>query len=118
MMLFEGGNWETSIIETQQSPQSIHHKAHILAHILTLAYISNMSQMTIYLDLDTEKMVRAAARQENKSLSRWAGEQLAKAAGVGQWPKNYFELFGSIDDNSFQAPTDIPESLDSTRETL
>ena len=74
--------------------------------------------MTIYLDADTEKKVRAAARQENKSLSRWAGEQLAKAAGAGTWPDGYFDLFGSICDESFKVSEDISESLDSSRERL
>ncbi len=77
-----------------------------------------MSQMTIYLDPDTEKKVRAAAQQENKSLSSWAGEQLAKAAGVGQWPEGYFELFGSMDDPSFHAPEAPPASLDTKRARL
>ena len=77
-----------------------------------------MSQMTIYLDPDTAKKIRAAAKQENKSLSRWAGEQLAKAAGVGQWPEGYFALFGSVDDPSFQVPQEISSSLDTKRKKL
>ncbi|MCF6311030.1 MAG: hypothetical protein L3J39_01125 [Verrucomicrobiales bacterium] len=74
--------------------------------------------MTIYLDPDTEKKVRAAAQQQNKSLSRWAREQLAKAAGVGQWPENYFELFGSVDDPSFCIAEELHPSLDTPRENL
>lgn len=74
--------------------------------------------MTIYLDPDTERKVREAARLEQKSLSRWAGEQLAKAAGAGSWPERYFDLFGSIDDKSFEVAEDISPSLDTERECL
>jgi hypothetical protein len=74
--------------------------------------------MTIYLDGEVEQKVRAAARRAGKSLSRWAGEELAKAAGAGKWPEGYFEIFGSIDDESFEAPEEIPASLDSEREQL
>lgn len=74
--------------------------------------------MTIYLDDDTERKVRAAARLEQKSLSRWAGEQLAKAAGAGSWPEGYFDLFGSIKDESFKVAGEISPGLDTERERL
>ena len=77
-----------------------------------------MAQMTLYLDTETEKKVRAAAQREGKSLSRWAGEQLARAAGAGKWPDGYFELFGSVDDESFRVAEEIPRSLDTEREEL
>lgn len=77
-----------------------------------------MAQMTLYLDTETEKKVRAAAQREGKSLSRWAGEQLARAAGAGKWPDGYFDLFGSVDDESFRAADEIPSSLDTEREEL
>jgi len=38
-----------------------------------------MPQLTIYLDAEEEAAVREAARREGKSLSRWAGEQFARA---------------------------------------
>ena len=74
--------------------------------------------MTIYLDGKTEEKVRAAARREGKSLSRWAGEKLGEAAGVGRWPEGYFELVGSVEDESFRVAEEIPVALDSKREKL
>lgn len=77
-----------------------------------------MPQLTIYLDAEQEALVREAARREGKSLSRWAGEQFAKVLGVGHWPEGYFELFGSVDDESFGMVEEIPKSLDTKREKL
>ena len=74
--------------------------------------------MTIYLDGKTEEKVRAAARREGKSLSRWAGEKLGEAAGVGSWPEGYFGLFGSVGDESFRVAEEIPAAMDLEREEL
>ncbi len=74
--------------------------------------------MTIYLEPETEKKVRAAAEREGKSLSKWAGEQLAKAAGTGSWPEGYFELFGSVDDESFRVAEEVPVARDVERDEL
>jgi hypothetical protein len=83
-----------------------------------MCYHSLVAQMTLYLDAETEEKVRVAARQAGKSLSRWAGEQLAKAAGAGKWPDGYFDLFGSVDDESFRVAEEIPRSIDTKREEL
>lgn len=74
--------------------------------------------MTIYLEPETEKKVRAAAERDGMSLSKWAGQQLAKAAGAGSWPEGYFELFGSVDDESFRVAEELPVILDSERDEL
>jgi len=39
-----------------------------------------MPQLTIYLDLETQRQVELAARREAVSLSRWARKHLAMAA--------------------------------------
>ena len=77
-----------------------------------------MAQLTLYLDAETDEKVRMAARRGGMSLSRWAREQLAKAAGVGSWPEGYFELFGSVDDDTLGVAEEIPKSLDTERQKL
>ena len=77
-----------------------------------------MPQLTIYLDAEKEAAVREAARREGKSLSRWAGEQVAKVLGAGRWPEGYFKLFGSVDDESFRVAEELKGSLDARREEL
>lgn len=78
-----------------------------------------MSQLTIYLDEETREKAGRAAEREGLSLSRWARNQLAAAADEGkQWPEGYFELAGSIADESFKAPGDLRYKDDSQRELL
>lgn len=77
-----------------------------------------MPQVTIYLDGEKAGLIREAARREGKSVSRWAAEQFDKALGASRWPEGYFELFGSIDDESFEAPDELPARRDTRREPL
>jgi hypothetical protein len=78
-----------------------------------------MAQLTIYLDEKTQAKARIAAKRANCSLSRWAREQLSAAADEGQcWPEGYFELFGSVQDASFEAPGAIDPGLDRPRASL
>lgn len=78
-----------------------------------------MAQLTIYLDKDTQAKARRAAQKAGYSLSRWAREQLNAAADKGQaWPDSYFDLFGSIQDPTFDAPEKTSFERDRTRETL
>jgi len=78
-----------------------------------------MAQLTIYLDEKTQAKAKRAAKLANCSLSRWAREQLSAAADEGQsWPEGYFELFGSVQDASFEAPEAIDPELDSPRAAL
>ncbi len=66
-----------------------------------------MPQLTIYLDPEKEAAVREAARREGKSLSRWAGEQFAKAAGENNttaW-EHAKQFTGTIrEDDGFELP--------------
>ena len=78
-----------------------------------------MAQLTIYLDAETQRRAKLAARREGKSLSRWARENLSRAADEGKvWPSGYFDLFGSIDDPSFKIPEELPADAESQREQL
>jgi hypothetical protein len=78
-----------------------------------------MAQLTIYLDDETQRKAKKAAVREGKSLSRWARENLSRAADEGRtWPKGYFALFGSIDDSSFEIPQELPLEGDAPRTAL
>jgi hypothetical protein len=64
-----------------------------------------MSQLTIYLDPETQRKVELAARRESLSLSRWAREHLAKAAEAemaSAW--DHLSAFSGIADDSFELP--------------
>lgn len=78
-----------------------------------------MSQLTIYLDEETRKKAGRAAKLEGLSLSRWARNKLAAASDEGKrWPNGFFDLAGSIRDESFTAPGKLQSMDDSQREEL
>lgn len=79
-----------------------------------------MAQVTIYLDSDTAQKTRRAAERERKSLSSWAREKLRKAADETEdvWPEDFFDLFGSIRDETFTVPDELPASRDTDRHPL
>ena len=78
-----------------------------------------MPQLNIYLDEKTQAKARRAAKRAGCSLSSWARQQLSTAADEGkQWPEGYFDLFGSITDDSFVAPERLTAPSDIQREAL
>jgi hypothetical protein len=56
-----------------------------------------MRQVTIYLDDDTEKRARTAARSEGVSLSKWIASAL-RAKTATAWPKEVLDLEGAWPD--------------------
>ncbi len=53
-----------------------------------------MPQMTIYLDRETDQMVREAARRAGESASKWVGEAIRRQTR-DQWPADVLEILGS-----------------------
>ncbi|MCE2959673.1 MAG: hypothetical protein ACK46A_14310 [Akkermansiaceae bacterium] len=65
-----------------------------------------MSQLTIYLDSETQRKLTLAAKRESISLSSWARKHLAKAADVSEstaW--DHISLFAGAAQNDFEPPT-------------
>jgi hypothetical protein len=56
-----------------------------------------MGQVTIYLDDDTEKRAKRAARSEGVSLSKWIASAL-RARTATAWPKEVLDLEGAWPD--------------------
>jgi hypothetical protein len=56
-----------------------------------------MGQVTIYLDDDTERRARKAARSEGVSLSKWIASAL-RAKTATAWPKEVLDLEGAWPD--------------------
>ncbi len=78
-----------------------------------------MPQLTLYVDDDTARRTRLAARRSGKSLSAWARERLRKAASEGEeWPEGYFDLFGSVSDPTFTRHETPKDREDLEREAL
>lgn len=60
-----------------------------------------MPQISLYIDKDTLDKVEKAAKIEHLSISKWVGLRIQNAVNT-EYPKDYFNLFGSIKDDSFQ----------------
>lgn len=56
-----------------------------------------MGQVTIYLDEDTERRAKKAARSEGVSLSKWIALAL-RAKTATAWPKEVLDLEGAWPD--------------------
>jgi hypothetical protein len=59
-----------------------------------------MAQVTIYLDDDTEKLVRRHVKGSRESTSKWVAEAIRRRA-VSEWPADILALFGSWKDEDF-----------------
>jgi hypothetical protein len=65
-----------------------------------------MSQLTIYLDSETQRKLTLAARRESVSLSSWARKHLAKAAEESEataW--DHVALFTGTAGDDFKPPS-------------
>ncbi len=76
-----------------------------------------MSQVTIYLDEETEQRMDRAAREAGLSRSRWIADLIRKKT-TDEWPGSFRRLIGSWED--FPEVEEIRSGLgqDSPREPL
>lgn len=56
-----------------------------------------MGQITIYLDDETERLVKRHAKASGKSASKWIAEAVCKRAS-DEWPADILSLFGTWKD--------------------
>lgn len=70
-----------------------------------------MSQLSLYLDDETMACLREGAEREGVSLSRYAADSIRSHSASG-WPRGFFDLYGSINDDTFVAPEDVDSGLD------
>ncbi|PKL35615.1 MAG: toxin-antitoxin system, antitoxin component [Spirochaetae bacterium HGW-Spirochaetae-1] len=59
-----------------------------------------MPQISLYIDKDTLSKIEKAAAKEKISISKWVGKNIKKVI-TEDYPQGYFDLFGSISDESF-----------------
>ncbi len=73
-----------------------------------------MPQISLYIDEKTLQKVESAAKRQHLSISKWVAEQIrAKVDPV--YPVNYEHLYGSIDDDTFTAPSELNFDQDADR---
>ncbi len=75
-----------------------------------------MPQISLYIDKNTLHKIEAAANVEHVSVSKWVGNKIKKVLNF-TWPNDYFELYGSIKDETFKRHN-TSFSNDTKRESL
>ena len=76
----------------------------------------NRVLFSLYIDKEILQNIERAANRDKLSISEWVGKSLKKVFR-DDYPDNYFDLFGSIDDDSFEIPS-LDLKSDSKRESL
>ena len=76
-----------------------------------------MGQVTIYLDDETERTVRAAAESDGVSLSKWIAQQI-HAGARAEWPAIVRELAGAWPDLPSAEQIRRPSNKDVARARL
>lgn len=79
-----------------------------------MLYYTCMPQLSLYLDNRTMKAVESKAKARKISISKYVKEAIEKDINA-HWPKDYFNLFGSIKDRSFEAPKELNFKADRTK---
>ena len=77
----------------------------------------SMSQLTIYLDRETEKKIKAAARRAKSTVSSWVKNTLNEALET-TWPKDFFTLYGSLSSAGIKRPRELRFEDDAPRKKL
>ncbi len=76
-----------------------------------------MPQLSLYLDEATLKKVEKAAKINKVSVSKWVRNNVIRSL-QNEWPEGFFELFGSIRDDSFRSPEELTSIATVPREKL
>jgi hypothetical protein len=76
-----------------------------------------MSTITIYMSDREVRAIKRAARKENLSVSGWARNKIKREI-TSEWPKGYFDLLGSLDDESMTRPPQPSKTSDAARKHL
>jgi hypothetical protein len=76
-----------------------------------------MPQLSLYLDEETLKKVEKAAKINKVSVSKWVRNNVIRSL-QDEWPEGFFELFGSIQDDSFRSPEELASIATVPREKL
>ena len=70
-----------------------------------------MAQLSLYLDDCALAALKEGARREGISMSRYAADSIVERGRFG-WPAGFFDVYGSVSDDTFAAPQDVDSGLD------
>ena len=75
-----------------------------------------MAQLSLYLEDETMGALRKKAALANMSLSKYVADLIRGDVANG-WPTGYWDLFGSIADETFCEPAELSFEVDGERGT-
>lgn len=76
-----------------------------------------MPQLSLYIDRVTLDKIDTIAKRNHVSVSKWVGNSIRKFLKE-EFPEDYFSLFGSIHDATFNKPESLSFTDDTARESL
>ena len=76
-----------------------------------------MPQLSLYIDEQTLRKIEIAARLENLSISKYVVHVIDQTIN-SSWPESYGQLFGSIQDDTFEVDRQTDFAADVRRESL
>ena len=76
-----------------------------------------MPHLNLYVDEETRRKMRAAARKEKSSLSKWVRKTVNRALD-NTWPEGFLKALGSLADSDLQRPDQARFEDDAPREPL
>jgi hypothetical protein len=76
-----------------------------------------MPQISLNIDQIVFEKIKKIAEQKKTSVSDWVEDNIKKTLG-NDYPNDFFELFGAINDDTFVEPIEIDQKYDVQREQL
>ncbi|MDR1025507.1 MAG: hypothetical protein LBL56_07250 [Treponema sp.] len=76
-----------------------------------------MPQISFNIDQIVFEKIKKIAKQKETSVSDWVEDNIKKALR-DDYPNDFFELFGAINDDTFVEPIEIDQKYDIGREQL
>jgi hypothetical protein len=76
-----------------------------------------MPQISLDIDQGILEKVEKIAKQKKTSVSNWIEDNIKKTLG-NDYPNDFFELFGAINDDTFIVPIEIDQKYNLQREQL
>lgn len=71
-----------------------------------------MPRITIYVNDEQFSRITGTAKKNGLSVSRWVVQKLMSGTESDLYSREFRDLFGSVTDNSFKEPDDLPLSDD------
>lgn len=76
-----------------------------------------MAQISVQVDASTLKTLEITAAKSHTTVSKWIEDRIHHELKQ-EWPKDYFSLFGSLDEDDLSESPEIPFKYETKREDL